>query len=183
MIDQSRYQHHNTLIQYFKQHGREMTVKPSDCVIHIGQRCDKAFLILEGGFICQNHNEDSGRLRTINFHLKTFHPIMTVIHSFYSDAISDCQLKATMKSKVLSMPKGFILQSLEKDLALREAYVQETIYALLAINEFHTKLITLDTKAMFQYLSTTCAEIVRKIPAKYIAEFMGVSPEWLSRIR
>ncbi|MEM6892851.1 MAG: hypothetical protein AAF554_04110 [Bacteroidota bacterium] len=183
MIDQSRYHPKNILIQFFKAHGKELMAKPSECLVNIGERCDKAFLILEGGFVCQNYNTEADRLKTINFHLKTFHPIMTVIHSFYSDAISDCQLKAITRSKVLSVHKKTILKQSENDLALREAYVEETIYALLAINEFHTKLITLNTKAMYHYLVTNQTEIVQKIPAKYIAEFMGVSAEWLSRIR
>ncbi|MEM9077770.1 MAG: hypothetical protein AAGC43_12050 [Bacteroidota bacterium] len=88
-----------------------------------------------------------------------------------------------MKSEVLMLPKSIISEGVEKDNSLRQAYIEETIYALLAINEFHTKLITLTTKAMYQYLSTSCSDIVREIPSKYIAEFMGVSAEWLSRIR
>lgn len=182
-MDQSRYHPENNLIQYFHAHGKERMVKPSECLVNIGERCDRAFLILDGGFVCQNYNAEIDRLRTINFHLKTFHPIMTVIHSFYSETISDCQLKAISRSKVLSVPKKTILKHAEGDASLREAYVQETIYALLAINEFHTKLITLNTKAMYDYLATSHREIVQKIPAKYIAEFMGVSAEWLSRIR
>ena len=183
MIDQSRYHSQNKLIQYFTTYGKQITVKPSERIVNIGERCDKAFLILQGGFVCQNYNEEGDRLRTINFHLKTFHPIMTVIHSFYSDAVSDCQLRAIKRSEVVSVQKGTLEKHLEHDAPLREAYVNETIYALLAINEFHTKLITLDTKAMYRYLSTHCREVVRQIPAKYIAEFMGVSAEWLSRIR
>ncbi|MEL6975673.1 MAG: hypothetical protein AAGL29_09805 [Bacteroidota bacterium] len=183
MMDQSRYHPENKLIQFFKKHGKERLAKPSECVIDIGERCDRAFLILEGGFVCQNYSAEADRLKTINFHLKTFHPIMTVIHSFYSEASSDCQLKAIMRSKVLSVQKRAIEREMEKDKSLRETYVQETIYALLAINEFHTKLITLNTKAMYHYLTISHGEIVQKIPAKYIAEFMGVSAEWLSRIR
>jgi len=183
MMDQSRYHAENKLIQFFKAHGKAQMVKPSECLVNIGERCDRAFFILDGGFVCQNYNAEADRLKTINFHLKTFHPIMTVIHSFYSEAISDCQLKAIARSKVLSVQKRAILKQLENDAALRKAYVEETIYALLAINEFHTKLITLNTKAMYHYLAVNHTEIVQKIPAKYIAEFMGVSAEWLSRIR
>lgn len=183
MIDQSRYNPKNKLITYFKAHGKTVKVNPSECIVNIGEKCNRAFLILNGGFVCQDYNEEMDRLRTINFHLKTFHPIMTVIHSFYSDSISNCQLKAITTSEVLMVPKSIFLTSLEKDNSLKQAYIEETIYALLAINEFHTKLITLTTKAMYQYLSTSCADVVREIPAKYVAEFMGVSAEWLSRIR
>ncbi|MEM8506592.1 MAG: hypothetical protein AAF717_02130 [Bacteroidota bacterium] len=182
-MDQSRYHAKNKLLDYFKNYGKPKTIRPSECIVNIGEKCDKVFLILEGGFVCQNYNVTSDRLRTINFHLQTFHPIMTVIQSFYSDSAANCQLKAIMKSEVLLLQKSMILKGLENDAALKKAYIDETIYALLAINEFHTKLITLTTKAMYDYLLEECPEIVRQIPAKYIAEFMGVSPEWLSRIR
>lgn len=182
-MDQSRYHPRNKLLEFFEEEGSYTTVRPSECLLNIGEKCDKVFLILSGGFVCQNYNPMVDRLRTINFHLELFHPIMTVIQSFFSDSISNCQLKAVMRSDVLVLQKGVILNALKEDDSLHKAYVEETIYALLAINEFHTKLITLTTKDMYHYLEKECPEIVRQIPAKYIAEFMGVTPEWLSRIR
>ena len=183
MIDQSRYHSNNRLIRYFKEKGKTKVIKPSDCLIHVGEKSNKVFFILDGGFVCQNYDEDTDKFRTINFHLKGFHPIMTVIQSFYSGLVSNCQLKAITKSEVLEVGKGIILTDLEKDGSLKQAYIEETIYALLAINEFHTKLITLKTKSMYKYLLQKCPEIIQHIPAKYVAEFMGVSAEWLSRIR
>ncbi len=183
MIDQSRYHPENKLFDLFKEKGKLKTVRPSECIVNIGEKCDRVYLILKGGFVCQNYNVTSDRLRTINFNLASFHPIMTVIQSFYGDSISNCQLKAIMRSEVLVLQKNLMLKHLEQAPSLKQAYVDETIYALLAINEFHTKLITLTTKAMYQYLSKECSQIVRQVPAKYIAEFIGVSPEWLSRIR
>lgn len=183
MINQSRYHTKNRLIEYFKEKGKAKEIKSSDCLVHVGEKCNKAFFILNGGFVCQNYNEDTDKLRTINFHLKDFHPIMTVVHSFYSDSASNCQLRAIVKSEVLEVRKSTFLSDMKKDKTLQEAYIEETIYALLAINEFHTRLITLDTKAMYRYLQQKCPIVVQNIPAKYIAEFMGVSAEWLSRIR
>ncbi|MDT0607614.1 hypothetical protein [Croceitalea rosinachiae] len=183
MIDQSRYHHKNQIFDFFKEKGTHKTVRPSECIVDIGEKCDKVFLILNGGFVCQNYNVVFDSLRTINFHLQSFHPIMTVIDSYFSDSISNSQLKAIMHSELLVLQKSVILKRLEKDDSLKKAYMEETIYALLAINEFHTKLITLTTKRMYQYLSEACPEVVRQIPAKYIAEFIGVSAEWLSRIK
>ncbi|MEM9869384.1 MAG: hypothetical protein AAF765_16930, partial [Bacteroidota bacterium] len=66
---------------------------------------------------------------------------------------------------------------------LRKAYEAEREYIILTLSEFHTKQVTLGSKDLFQYLLEECNEVVRRVPAKYIAEFMGVSAEWLSKIR
>ncbi|MEM1323702.1 MAG: hypothetical protein AAGG75_25805, partial [Bacteroidota bacterium] len=153
MFDQSRYHPGNKLIEFFLRNGNKKILNPYECLLNVGEKCNKVYLILEGGFICQNFNEQTDTFRTINFHLDTFHPLMTVLHSYYSDSVSNCQLKAIVKSEVLVLKKKTILAAVEKDKVLKKWYDEETIHALLAINEFHTKLITLSTKDMFQYLA------------------------------
>ncbi|MEO1652911.1 MAG: hypothetical protein AAFU64_05160 [Bacteroidota bacterium] len=183
MLDQSRYHPDNPILKLLYREGKELSVKSQECVVRVGEQSNKVFLIIKGGFVCQNYDERSDRLRTINFHLDIFHPLMTVLDSYYRDAISNCQLKAFKRSEVLVIPKKAILSALDEAPALKEAYNDETAYALIAMNEYLTHLITLDTKDMYQYLRDECPEILREVPSKYIAEFMGVSPEWLSQIK
>ncbi|MEO0572185.1 MAG: hypothetical protein AAF039_10815 [Bacteroidota bacterium] len=109
--------------------------------------------------------------------------MMTVLSSYFSDSLSQCQLKAVMKSEVMVVKKKAIMDALEKDVQLKEAYAREREYVILTLHEFHTNQLTLGSKDLFQYLLEDCNEVVRQVPAKYIAEFMGVSAEWLSKIR
>ncbi len=183
MPNQSRYTPENQLIDLFKQRGKAIDVKSHECVIHVGEPSNKVFLILSGGFVCQTYDLDADSFYTINFHTKKFHPIMTVLDSYYRDVVSKSQLKAFKRSAVLSLPKKVILSEMNTRPELKATYLQETIYALTVMNEFLTKRICLSTKKMYAYLCQECPEILEELPDKYIAEFMGVRPEWLSRIK
>lgn len=143
MFDQSHYTHGNALIQLFHRWGKPMSVKSHDCVIHLGQKSNKVFLLLSGGFVCQNYNPETSVFRTINFHLENFHPLMTVLDSYFRDVESTCQLKSIKRSEVLALPKKKILKALENNKELQNSYFQEVTYALTTINIFHTNLITL----------------------------------------
>ena len=182
MPDQSRYRKHE-LIEFIKKNGRPLTFKTHQCAVNLGEKSNKVFLILKGGFVCQQYNLKTEKFRTVNFYLEKFHPMMTVLSSYFSDSKSECQLKAIMKSEVAVVKKEVILNALEKDVRLRKAYEAEREYVILTLSEFHTKQVTLGSKDLFQYLLEECNEVVRRVPAKYIAEFMGVSAEWLSKIR
>ncbi|MEM9077971.1 MAG: hypothetical protein AAGC43_13080 [Bacteroidota bacterium] len=182
MPDQSRYCNHE-LIDFIIKNGKRMTFRTHECAVNLGEKSDKVFLILKGGFVCQQYNLKTERFRTINFYLQRFHPMMTVLSSYFGDSSSQCQLKAVMKSEVMMVKKKAIMDALEADSILKEAYTREREYIILTLHEFHTKQVTLSSKDLFQYLLEDCNEVVRQVPAKYIAEFMGVSAEWLSKIR
>lgn len=182
MPNQNRYYNHE-LIQFIKKNGRPLTFKTHERAVNLGEKCNKVFLVLKGGFVCQQYNLKTEQFRTINFYLEKFHPMMTVISSYFSGSPSQCQLKAVMKSEVLVVKKEAILTAVEKDPKLKEAYTRERDYIILTLHEFHTNQLTLSSKGMFQYLLEECNEVVRQVPAKYIAEFIGVSAEWLSKIR
>ncbi|MEM1337191.1 MAG: hypothetical protein AAF717_17055 [Bacteroidota bacterium] len=182
MPDQSRYEKHE-LIEFIRNTGKHKTFKTHECAVHLGEKSNKVFLILKGGFVCQQYNLKTEKFRTINFYLEKFHPMMTVLSSYFSDTPSQCQLKAIMKSEVTIVKKETLLKALQNDEKLRKAYEAEREYIILMLHEFHTKQVTLSSKDLFRYLLEDCNEVVRKIPAKYIAEFMGVSAEWLSKIR
>lgn len=183
MLDQSHYTRDNPLVDLFYRRGKRLNVKSQECVIQVGQTSNRVFLVLYGGFVCQNYDPESDQYRTINFHTNNFHPLMTVLDSYFRDVASTCQLKAFKRSEILVLSKKGILAELDKEPNLKESYMEETIYALTVINEFHTKLITLNTKNMYKYLTRDCPQLLMQVPDKYIAEFIGIRPEWLSQIK
>lgn len=183
MADQTRYQGDNPFLTLFHQKGIPLTIKSKRFLVNVGDVCDKLFLVLEGGFVCQHYNPKSDRLRTINFHLKEFHPVGTVLDSFFRNSTSECQLKAVKKSNVLMIRKGIVLSEVNDKPEFKDYFMSELTYALTMINELHTKLLTLDSKDMYQYMLKDWGPVIKEVPALYIAEFMGVTPEWLSRLK
>jgi hypothetical protein len=44
-------------------------------------------------------------------------------------------------------------------------------------------LIGSSKKDIYEYLIEKCNPVIKNVPAKYIAEFMGITAEWYSKMK
>ena len=68
-------------------------------------------------------------------------------------------------------------------LQLLRIYHAQVTTALQEINDFEMKIIAYSSERLYNYLMATHPIIIQQVPAKYIAEFMGISSEWLSKLK
>ena len=54
---------------------------------------------------------------------------------------------------------------------------------MIAENDFRVKLITLSPEEMYNHITEKYPAVTMNVPSKYIAEFIGISAEWLSKIK
>jgi hypothetical protein len=54
---------------------------------------------------------------------------------------------------------------------------------LIEENEMKMKIISETSESLYNFLINKCKPVIRMVPSKYIAEFMGITPEWLSKLR
>ena len=108
---------------------------------------------------------------------------MTQPESYFSKESSDTQIKAFKNSEVI----GFHSSALEKLSAKHKIFDEfcntHIIGALIFINQIKSKLIGLPKDKLYNYLLEEHNPITKNVPSKYIAEFMGVTPQWLSKIK
>jgi hypothetical protein len=55
--------------------------------------------------------------------------------------------------------------------------------ALQEENDFKLKIISYSSERLYNYLITHCTKVIQQVPSKFIAEFMGISSEWLSKLK
>ena len=164
------------------QYGHRRNVKTHETLAHIGETSNSTYFVLSGGFLNRFYNEDSEVLRTISFHLPTHHPFMTQGDSFFSRKASSYEIKAFQNSDILVFTRG-IIEQMTQEPFLAEFYNKMIIDAFHYENEFKSRLLTYNSKAFYQYLGKEFPDIVQTVPSKYIAEFIGISPEWLSKLK
>lgn len=160
-----------------------LTVKNHTKLIEPHEVCDTAYFILKGGFVCRYIDEDLDIERTINFYLEDLHPFMACIDSFFSGTKTKCELRAILPSEVLVLPKADIEAEIKHDFQLFQFYHVLVTTALQEENEFKLKIISYTSEQLYQYLIETYPMIIQRIPSRYIAEFMGISQEWLSKLK
>ena len=70
-----------------------------------------------------------------------------------------------------------------QDIDLFKFYHSLVTRALQEENDFKLKIISYSSERLYSYLITHCPKIIQQVPSKFIAEFMGISSEWLSKLK
>ena len=157
--------------------------KPNQVLLSPGNTCTHAYFVLKGGFVCRYFNDNLETPKTINFYLNDLHPFMACVDSYFFQQPSACELRAIADSEVVCMSKKQIDRLIERYPTLKSFYENVVIQALVEENELKLKIISHSADQLYQYLIAELPEVIQKVPSKYIAEFMGISAEWLSKVK
>lgn len=171
------------LREYIFELGELRSVRNLQSLVEIGECCNEIFLVLEGAFVCQYFEEELAIERTIDFHTDTFHSFMTVVVSFFYNTKSMYRIKAVRPSKVLVLKKHVVNELLVNNPMLNQFCMSGITSALISEITMKSKLITLPADKLYAYLITNHPQIIQQIPSKYIAEFIGITQEWLSKLK
>lgn len=158
-------------------------IKSQHLLVKPGEICDKIFLVLEGGFVCRYVDEENEIEKTINFYLDNLHPFMSCVDSFFSELPTRCELRAISGAKVLVLCKKDLQIVMSDDIALFKFYHSMVTKALQEENDLKLKLIAYTSEQLYHYLIGQLPVVIQRVPSRFIAEFMGISPEWLSKLK
>ena len=158
-------------------------VKSNSILLMPGNTCTHLYFVVSGGFVCRYFNENLEIPKTINFYLDDLHPFMACVDSYFSQQPSACELRAVRDSVVLSMSKKNLDAMMQSNPVLQGFYDTLVIQALVEENELKLKIISHNAEQLYQYLLDELPTVIQKVPSKYIAEFMGISAEWLSKVK
>lgn len=160
-----------------------ISIKSNQLLIKSGQINTHLYYVLNGGFVCRFVSEDAETERTINFYLNELHPVMACIDSYFSQSKTSCELRAINDSTVLAISKEVIDSLVVVDSNLKLLFDQLLTKALIEENDLKLKIISCKPDVLYQYIIKEFPTVIHKVPSKYIAELMGISAEWLSKLK
>jgi hypothetical protein len=170
-------------IENFMGKGKLLQVKSQGILVKNNTVCDKAYFVLKGGFVCRYIDKELEIEKTINFYLEDFHPFMSCVDSYFSETKTHCELRAIAHSEVLEFNKKDVDAITREDINFFQYYHSVITQALQEENDFKLKIISYSSERLYSYLIEHCPEVIQQVPSKFIAEFMGISSEWLSKIK
>lgn len=163
--------------------GKLLHIKSQSLLIKPNTICDKAYFVLKGGFVCRYIDEELEIEKTINFYLEDFHPFMSCVDSYFLETKTQCELRAIAHSEVIEFNKKDIDTIISQDIDLFKFYHSLVTQALQEENDFKLKIISYSSERLYSYLIANCPKVIQQVPSKFIAEFMGISSEWLSKLK
>ncbi len=162
--------------------GEERICRSHKMLIGYGERANSLFLVKSGGLVLNHIHEQTGKERAINFFIPEFHPIATISHSYVLEEPSKYTLKAFTKSTLIEVTKSNLNRALQ-DSNFANGFQEYGVKSLIDKNELRANLISLTSLEMLKHLSESYPMILRDVPSKFIADFLGVTPQWLSKLK
>ena len=147
-----------------------MTFRTHVCAINLGEKAIKCFWCFKDDLLVSRIILRLKTFKTINFYLEKLHPMMTFLSTYFGNTKSEHELKAIMGFKVAMVKEPYKLswkgvKKLGKSMRRRGS----ASYWLFMRS---IQLVTRSSKDWFNYLLTDSNEVIRKMPRKYIAEFI-----------
>ena len=132
------------------------------------------------GFIRTFCTEDGTEITTQIIGNNNF---ITGFTSFVSGELSKVNIKCIPDCEVLSITK-VDYDKLTKDIATWSTFCKQVYENVIAFNlQRTTDLLSLSAEKRYLKLLTEQPEVIQNVPVQYIASYIGIKPESLSRIR
>lgn len=160
--------------------------------ILVARKYAKGEMILKAGEVCRDINYiDRGLIRQyyhkhgkeVTEHLGDDHTIFMCIESLFKEEPSNIEVEALETSIIYSLPKA----ELEK-VALHNVNIQlmyrKILEESLILSQIHADLVRFETaQDRYRRMCKIMPQVILRAPLVYIASYLQMTPETLSRVR
>lgn len=108
--------------------------------------------------------------------------IVSSIDSFMNSSPSKYSIQAIEHSEIIKIHKNS-LESLKNNIHMQSALIQNLENRIVYYVERTHTILSLTSAERYEYLVKNSPEILARVKQKYIASYIGIKPESLSRIR
>lgn len=178
LADECTYTLKDEVMDRFLAGGTRIALNPGEVLIHTGQYDPNIYIVISGVI---RHTFMDGN----NDHTATFALMPTVFmeyHCFYAGLSSFYQVEACCHSEVLKIPQ----QHYNEMVAESHEFAQWALS--IADAQFYSyerknSLINGDARERYNSLIKNRPEIIEKVPLRIIASYLGITPQYLSKLK
>jgi CRP/FNR family transcriptional regulator, anaerobic regulatory protein len=163
------------VMQYF----RRLDLEKGECFLEEGQYCERFGCIIQGILVYIQTTDGVEKVCDILCEPSWF----TYLKSLVGGIPSDMTIKALEDSVIYTISKTGLEElqhTFPNALLLRATLVEQSF---MAIAERNIDLASLDAEERYKRFVRDFPHLVQRVPQYYIASFLGIQPQSLSRIR
>ena len=160
--------------------------------ILVPMKFSKGEMILNEGEICRNiYYIEKGLIRQFYFkngkqiteHLGEDHSIMMCIESLFREEATKLQVEAIEPTTVYALPKLRLEQVALHNVNIQILY-RKILEESLIISQVHADLVRFETaQDRYKKMCKLSPQVILRAPLVYIASYLQMTPETLSRVR
>lgn len=152
----------------------------------------KGEMILKEGEVCRSiYYLDKGMIRQFYYkndkevteHLGEDHTIFMCIESLFKEEPSLLQIEALEASLVYAIPKAALEREAMRNINIQMMY-RKILEESLIISQVHADLVRFETaQNRYKRMCKLAPQVILRAPLIYIANYLQMTPETLSRVR
>lgn len=165
-----------------KRSCKPLSLKKNEVLVQHGGIYRKAFFLVNGSFKSSLLTPE-GSLKTTWFYFDNLFNIIPIKDSFLSGKPTKYEVKALEDSSLLELDANTINAWLENYPEFNVFFRMDMINDFTLSEEIRTHLICYTKKDFLKYLQEKFPIIVSRTSAHALADFMGITPEWYSKLK
>ncbi len=160
----------------------EITVKKNGYLLQQGEVCNHGYFLNKGSLI-QLFQHENGKEIVLGFYIDHVYSFLSSPKSYFAGIGSTFEIKALEECSLLAFRKEDLENMAETFPEFSRFYHTITANALHNMYLFSAMRLSLSAEDFFVYLMKNHPAYLQRIPDKYIARFIGVSDEWLCKVK
>ena len=170
------------LLKRLQETGVEISIKKNQYLLQQGQVCLHGYYLNKGSLI-QLFQHENGKEIVLGFYVDHVYSFLSSPRSYFNETGSTFEIKALEDCSLLAFRKEDLERMAEEFSEFRLFYHKITANALHNMYMFSAMRLSLSAEDFFIYLMKNHPAYLQRIPDKYIARFIGVSDEWLCKVK
>lgn len=159
-----------------------ITLEKNEVLIPYGSKDNNVYIILSG---CMESSlrTANGRSHSVWFYFENFFDVVVAMDCYFMDDCTKYQFRALEPTTLVIQKKEIVDALLENYLSFNRFFRNDIAHHLGLIYEINAYRLTHAPMDFFSYLSSKYGAMFHRIPANKMADFIGISPEWFSKLQ
>lgn len=158
------------------------SLQKGEKLVSYGQLKRNIYIILNGSII-RNITTKQGTTQTVMFHTSDFLPIVTSIDSYLLKSTTEYDIVANEHTTVMEVNFNTFNDLIVQNHSLAIFCTNYMIKKYYITEVFRNNLISKTPKQFLEFLYSDYPFFFQRFSAFNIANFMGITPEWFSKVK
>jgi CRP-like cAMP-binding protein len=163
-------------------YAKIVSLQKNEYLLKAGEVCKQGYFINKGSLI-KTYLNYNGREVVHGFYIDTDYAFLSEASSYFNKIPSDFQIKAIENCNLIEFSEKQLEHLAQKYKDFELFYNRITLRSYQNLYMFSAMRLSLSAEEFLLFLYQNHPIYISRIPDKYIAQFMGLSKEWYSKLK
>ncbi|MEM8509528.1 MAG: hypothetical protein AAF717_16975 [Bacteroidota bacterium] len=178
---QSGFEVHPELWNEIAENAKKISLKKDEVLVPYSSKRKVVNIVVQGS-LKQSLIDSKGKKTATWFFFDTNSDVAVCFDSYYLDEYTKYEVSALENAVVYQIAKEKIENWADRFANFNRFYREDCIRSFMLSVEIRNYMVSHTPSEFLEYIRKSYPQIMLRVPSKYLADFMGITPEWLSKM-